>query len=184
MTFRVELLVRGELTAAIRTPELEVSHLGLLSAHDELVHVLAAQCRALAGAGAVSFEVGGFGQERWPVDVETDLAVAVEQLPGVLAAVSTEGKPFELNFYEQGIERYITGTTRAGTTTFECMSMSLNWTAEPSVEHLPLVEAERMFRTLRDRYCSAVERVSPWLAATSVFEQWRRTCLVWAVKEP
>jgi len=178
MTFRVELLVRGELSAAIRTPELEVAPRGLLSAHDELVHVLAAQCRALASAGAVAFEVGGFGQERWPVDVETDLAVAVEQLPGVLAAVAREGEPFQLNFYEQGIERYITGTTRGGTTTFECVSMSLNWTAEPSVELLPLAEAERMFRALRDRYCSAVDRVCPWLAATSAFEQWRRACSI------
>lgn len=172
MTFRIELLVQNELPVVLRTPELEVHHDGPLSRHDELVHVLGAQCRALAATGGVSFLVGGFGQDRWPVDVETDLAVALEQLPGVLAGLRKEGEPFQLNFYEQGIERYLTGTRQGDEVRFECMSMSLRWTADPSVEIVRLAEAESLFRELRDRYSATVERVCPWLAHHPAFKRW------------
>jgi len=153
---------------------MEVHRDGPLSQHDELVQVLGAQCRALAATGGISFLVGGFGQDRWPVDVETDLAVALEQLPGVLVGLRKESEPFQLNFYEQGIERYLTGTRHGDAVTFECMSMSLRWTADPSVETVPLAEAETMFHELRERYSAAIERVCPWLAHVPAFNEWRR----------
>ena len=174
MTFRVELELQGDLPRLSYSNELDVQAEPPLSAHDELVHVLSAQCRALSSTGKVRFFVGGFGQERWPVDVETDLAVALEQLPEVLAGLAAQGRSFQLNFYEQGIERYLTGTVRDQTVTFECMSLSLKWTADPSSETLSLEDAKQMFCELRDRYCAAVEQVSPWLAHAPSYEQWKR----------
>lgn len=173
MTLRIEILMQSELPTVLRTPELELHHDEPLSPHDELVHVLGAQCRALARTASVSFHVGGFGQDPWPVDVETDLAVALEQLPGVLDGLRKEGEPFQLNFYEQGIERYLTGMRHGDEVRFECMSMSLRWSADPSVEIVGLAEAEIMFRSLRDRYVVGVERVCPWLAHVPAFERWR-----------
>jgi hypothetical protein len=52
------------------------------------------------------FIVSGFGQERWPVDVVTDLPVLLEQMPSIVSAMR-DGKATELDFYEQGIERSI-----------------------------------------------------------------------------
>lgn len=173
MTFRIELIVEGALPACLRSPDVELPRDGTLSAHDELVHVLTAQCRALARTGGVSFVVGGFGQERWPVDVETDLPVALEQLPGVLSALRLRRAPFELNFYEQGVERYLTGTPTDNVVRFECASMALDWSPSPAVEKVDLSEAERMFRALRTSYTTAVERVCPWLTPAPEFERWR-----------
>lgn len=173
MTFRIELMVQGDLPAVPRTPYLEARHDVPLSPHDELVHVLSAQCRALAATGGVSFLVGGFGQDRWPVDAETDLAVVLEQLPGVLAGLRREGEPFQLNFYEQGIERYLTGTRQGNEVGVVCMSMALRWTADPSVEIVRLSEAEKMFHELRDRYSVTIDRVCPWLAHVPAFKRWR-----------
>ena len=49
------------------------------------------------------FIVSGFGQARWPVDVRTDLCVLLEQLPSALLALASDA-PFEIDFYEQGIQ--------------------------------------------------------------------------------
>lgn len=157
----------------LRSPDFEVPRDGLLSAHDELVHVLAAQCRALARTEGVSFEVGGFGQDRWPVDVETDLAVVLEQLPGVFSGLRRRGEPFKLDFYEQGIERFLTCTPTDDRVTFECASAALHWSPGPAVEIVGSAEAERMFRALHTTYATAVERVCPWLARALAFERWR-----------
>ena len=156
--------MQDELPAVLRTPDMEAHRDGPLSPHDELAYVLGAQCRALAATGGVSFQVEGFGQDRWPVDVETDLAVVLEQLPAVLSGLRKLGEPFQLNFYEQGIERYLTGTRNGDEVRFECMSLSLRWSPNPSIEVVDLVEAERMFHELRRTYVAAVERVCPWLS--------------------
>jgi hypothetical protein len=56
--------------------------------------------------GTVSFLVEGFGDDRWPVDVGTDLCVVLEQLPDLWAWLSEDRKEcFELDFFEQGMAR-------------------------------------------------------------------------------
>ena len=67
--------------------------------------VLADGCDILAESSALRFIVTVFG-ERWPVDLATDLAVVLEQLPDTLHALR-EGRSAVLDFYEQGIERVL-----------------------------------------------------------------------------
>lgn len=69
---------------------------------DDIRSILSDLCRALEQEGELS--VSGFGQDRWPVDVGTDLLILLEQLPALLRCLSC-GKPAALEFYEQGIER-------------------------------------------------------------------------------
>jgi hypothetical protein len=146
----------------------------MLSPHDELVHVLGAQCRALALTGQIRFHVEGFGQDPWPVDVETDLAVLLEQLPETVAKLREGAKSFHLNFYEQGIERYLVGTRHGENVTLECTSLSLHWSPEPSFEVLQVVEVQKMLSELRDVYVALVERICPWLTHTPAFKRWKR----------
>ena len=174
MTFQIALHIQGDLPAVLRTCDMEVPKGDEQSPHDKLVHVLSAQCRALAATGRASFLVGGFGQDPWPVDVQTDLAVVLEQLPDVLSSLRGGEETFCLNFYEQGIERYLTGTKHGEDVTLECMSLSLRWSPDPSVEVLGIVEVERMLRKLRDVYTATVETICPWLTQEPSFKRWSR----------
>lgn len=51
--------------------------------------------------------ISGCGQERWPVDVRTHLAVLLEQLPDVLKAIAAR-ESAEIYLYEQGVDRLLT----------------------------------------------------------------------------
>lgn len=54
----------------------------------------------------VSFTVQGFGETKWGVDTATNLVVVHEQLPGLFSWASDErSESFDLDFYEQGVER-------------------------------------------------------------------------------
>ena len=71
---------------------------------DDVRSILMDVCRAIGQRG--EFVVSGFGQNSWPVDVQTDLPVFLEQLPSALLAVSKCAMA-EIDFYEQGVERSI-----------------------------------------------------------------------------
>jgi hypothetical protein len=171
MTFQIDLSVPDTLVGGQRCSEIEV-RLDGLSAHDEWVHVLGAQCRVLAGHSGVAFHVAGFGQERWPVDVETDLAVALEQLPEFLSRLHKRADPLQLNFYEQGLERYVRCVHERDTLRLECVSMSA-WQPSPAVEVLGVTEAKRIFRTLHETYTSTVAAVCPWLSELPAYVRWK-----------
>lgn len=107
---------------------------------DDVRSILIDICQALGSES--EFVVSGFGQERWPVDVKTDLSVFLEQLPSALRAVS-EGVMADIDFYEQGIERSITLEPRGHSYLAICRSRT-NWKPDPAVEQLPGEELEEM----------------------------------------
>ena len=87
-------------------------------AQDDVTRVLADICESLATSEGVDFVVRGFGQDRWPVDVRVDLAVVVEQVPGVLSAelrgardeaVEIIAEPMLMKSYGVSLEQLITG---------------------------------------------------------------------------
>lgn len=89
---RFELHLPGELPSPVTRaydPEL-----------DDVRSILADVCELASDAGR--FIVAGFGQDRWAVDVSTDLLVLMEQLPEAFIAMES-GAPFAIDFYEQGI---------------------------------------------------------------------------------
>ena len=68
---------------------------------DDERSVLRDVCAALAVDDRIRFVVQ-FAGETWPVDVRTDLVTVLEQLPDTRLAPS---QPFDIDFYEQGLER-------------------------------------------------------------------------------
>lgn len=54
----------------------------------------------------VKFLVGGFGIENWPVDVQFDLPIVLEQLPDVITALRSHERT-EIDFFEQGIQKTV-----------------------------------------------------------------------------
>jgi hypothetical protein len=145
----------------------------LQSEHDQLTAVFHEQCASLAASGAARFLVGGFGQTAWPVDVETDLAVVIEQLPSVILSLCAS-EPFELAFYEQGLERYLNGRRQGQHVVLECLSLSPAWAPDPQVETVLASEALQMFELLRDNYLRAVESQCASTLSDPVFLRWRR----------
>ncbi len=171
MAFHFRLEVSGELQVAARAPARERRGPPALSSYDELVVVLGGQCEALEATGAVRFHAGGFGQSTWPVDVRTDLAVVLEQLPEVMHGLRREGE-FQLDFFEQGIETYLRCVRTGSLVAIECSTFKMDWTPEPSVESLLAIELDEMCRTLRATFSSAVERVCPWFSEGPAYQRW------------
>lgn len=71
---------------------------------DGIITLLSMVCSQLEESGKATFIVSGFGENNWPVDISTDLAVFLEQLPQSILSFD-KNVSFEIDFYEQGVER-------------------------------------------------------------------------------
>jgi hypothetical protein len=95
--------------------------------------------------------VSGFGQDVWPVDVRTDLAVFLEQLPDAPRAIK-ERKWAEMNFYEQGVERSVAFEPDGATYRATCKSWATTWQAHPAIEEISADSLEQMLLAVRDEF--------------------------------
>lgn len=135
---------------------------------DDVRSILIDVCRAIGGRG--EFVVSGFGQARWPLDVQTDLPVFLEQLPSVLRAVN-EGVAAEIDFYEQGLERSIVLAPAKGGYIAKCVSRT-GWQPSPAVEELGRDELEEMLLMTREGFMRAFTGMAPELARHQWIRQW------------
>ena len=71
---------------------------------DNIESVIMDICEVLSDTQTIRFRVSGFGEPAWPVDVGTDLATIISQIPDVLGALH-QSENTSIQFYEQGIER-------------------------------------------------------------------------------
>ncbi len=127
-------------------------------------------CEALAETSSADFIVAAFGQERWPVDVRTDLAVFLEQLPDAMAAVES-GSSFSLDFYEQGVERLICFEPKGEQYSARCESRT-GWRPEPAVETIDGLELKRMFSDVREGLMGFLSRNAARAAAHPWMQHW------------
>jgi len=56
---------------------------------------------------SVKFLVGGFDTDDWGADCAFDLLTVLTQLPDILKCIEKENYNFNLDFYEQGMERIL-----------------------------------------------------------------------------
>ncbi|MFG2371399.1 hypothetical protein ACGFY9_07970 [Streptomyces sp. NPDC048504] len=126
-------------------------------------------CQLLAETDC-RFHVAGFGQDPWPVDISYDLSAVVEQLPEALASVG-DGKPAQIDFYGQGVERLVTFTPHEGQVVIACTTET-DWTPEPSTETVSPEEAEAMLAALAHDFRRALDRACPDIAAVQPFAGW------------
>lgn len=120
-------------------------------------------CPVLEDLGA-GFVAGGFGEERWPVDVATDLATVVPQLPDLIAALRA-GAPGVLDFFEQGIEQVVSFTPQGDTVELRCESRG-GWKPPTSVENADLAATQAMLTDLAVGFSREVVRLFPGLASS------------------
>ena len=135
---------------------------------DDVRSILMDVCRAIKVKS--EFLVAGFGQERWPVDVETDLPVFLEQLPYALRAVQ-QGTFAEIDFYEQGIERSIAMKPAGDKYVLTCTSRT-RWNPSPATEEIPSESLERMLLAVKDAFMISLTEMAPSLARHPWTCQW------------
>ncbi|AJQ96672.1 hypothetical Protein YC6258_04640 [Gynuella sunshinyii YC6258] len=125
---------------------------------DDINSLLMRICEYMDDHGECDFEFGGFGQQSWPVDVRTDLPVFLEQLPIVLSLLS-QHENFEIDFYEQGIERTITCSYLPEKNAWisTCVSQT-EWQPNPSEE---VIKTEDLFTSLNTAYFVFLESILP-----------------------
>jgi len=163
---RLDLLIPCEINAPPIRVELDASEDDIRSILDEI-------CNALSRIGNVSFEVSGFGDENWPVDVRTDLPILLEQLPDAIYAVGA-GREFIIDFYEQGIERQLTfSPASASSYTVVCASET-NWYPEPSQVELSKAHICEMLFGIQMTFVKTVQKQWPRIAIHPWFADWAK----------
>lgn len=124
-------------------------------------------CGLLADAGAV-FSAGGFGDEKWPVDIRYDFAGLVPDLPAVVQGIR-HGSPVELDFFEQGLERTVTVAFEADRAVLDCRS-SGRWVPSQPSDQMPRAAFESMIDDLVAGFLRAVAVVAPEVAGAAALD--------------
>ena len=135
---------------------------------DDIRSILTDVCRMIEPR--CNFIVSAFGQDRWPVDVGTDLPVFLEQLPDVLQAVNA-GMATAIDFYEQGIERSILFSPIDRRYLASCTSGTA-WQPDPSTEYIDREDLERMLLAAREEFMRAFAEAAPNLVAHPWMRHW------------
>jgi hypothetical protein len=116
------------------------------------------------------FRISGFGQANWPVTLDTDLPVFLEQLPTVLREISL-GKSTEIDFYEQGVERIIILDPVEEFYELSCTSQT-NWQPNPKVERISHIDLKQMMSNILENFLNLVRIIAPELAQHPWMQGW------------
>lgn len=140
---------------------------------DSIIDVMSAACRCLSNSGRVTFDVGGFGQPKWPVDVAVDLAVVAEQVPRVLLGLMCRDRNVELDFYEQGIQRLLSfEPVEDDRIRVTCRSGSDGWTPDPDEYVSSVSDLVRMLNDFARKFEKIVSELCPSIAYNASFREW------------
>lgn len=137
---------------------------------DDIRSILMDVCQAIGEQS--DFVVSGFGQERWPVDVKTDLPIFLEQLPSALRGVH-DGVAADIDFYEQGIERSIALEPADQKYLVTCVSRT-HWQPNPTIEEIPSEDLEEMLLSAREAFMRVLADMAPQLPSHPWILQWMK----------
>lgn len=137
---------------------------------DDVRSIINSVCESLAETSSADFVVSGFGQDRWPVDVRTDLPIFLEQLPNAIAAVESNAS-FLLDFYEQGIERVVCFEPQGDHYFARCESQA-EWRPDPAIESISRLELRRMLSDVRESFMQFLSRNAPRVATHPWMREW------------
>lgn len=107
----------------------------------------------------------------WPVSLRPDLAVVLEQLPDVFAAL-TLGRPCSIDFYEQGIERLVVLSPTGQDVAVERIAARADTGDERREGRVARDVLDAELRKLVEDVLLACRGSCPLLAAHPWFESW------------
>jgi hypothetical protein len=137
---------------------------------DDTVGMLLVACDALETLGKLKFQVSGFGQLSWPVDIRTDLAAILEQVPFALMELHRDSGEFVLDFFGQGIEREINFSWEQNLVAMKCSSRT-SWIPQPEIELASLSEIRKIFNNLLRDFCTVIQTFLPNLLNINYYEE-------------
>ncbi len=111
----------------------------------------------------------------WPVDVTTDLPVALEQMPELLSFLNNPiSKAFEFDFYEQGIQRRIELRKFGDKLEVACRAYSQS----PMIEKSTCAVAywRSMISEFLQKFSTTVVKIAPQVSAHPWWKEWSDTC--------
>ncbi|MBK6686014.1 MAG: hypothetical protein IPG45_16190 [Deltaproteobacteria bacterium] len=120
-------------------------------------------CRSLGDSNAFAFRVSGFGDLHWPVDVATDLATVLEQLPGALLGLR-QGLAFQIDFFEQGVQRRLEFEPEGSRYHVICLS-GTEWRPNPPFEFVDAKALDAMLRAVGQAFVASTKNLLPDTAA-------------------
>lgn len=137
---------------------------------DDVRSLLSDLCSRLAEEPQIAFRTS-FAGEPWPTDVQTDLATVLEQLPNLPSAfVGT----FDLDFYEQGLERTLHFVSRESEVEITATSKRPTWTPPNRAVRLSRDAVQAELRSLAERFAELSIATRPDLWQHPWFRDWRR----------
>ncbi|WP_076187609.1 MULTISPECIES: hypothetical protein [Paenibacillus] len=139
---------------------------------DDSVGILMCICEAFEISQSVSFVVGGFGQDNWPVDCRTDLSTVMEQVPDILAKTRAGIFSFELDFYEQGIERQFLFEEDMNLVKVTCVSRT-EWVPHPSSVFLEKTAVSKVFEEIYIKFLEFSSVICEGLVNNTLLNDWK-----------
>jgi hypothetical protein len=93
-------------------------------------------------------------------------------LPSALRALASDA-PFEIDFYEQGVQRKVAFEPSGNDYVATCLSYG-DWNPNPSVETLDRASLETMLVTIQTQFIQAFRAAAPNLVAHPWVHGWLR----------
>lgn len=149
---------------------------------EDVIEILFELCKRLEESNIVRFRVEGFGNSPWPVDVQTDFEIMLEQLPNLLKFLDTsESGTSYLEFYEQGIERQLVFTKIGDLIKINCHQMVVydgdyvdSWGQDIEEEPIQLKSLKLMICDLVRSFISIANELCPTWTSHELFQKWCR----------
>ena len=141
---------------------------------DDINSLLMDLCEIIQDTQEVQFVVSGFGQDFWSVDVWVDLATILEQLPSIFDCIRSKEKVFELDFYEQGVQRRLICEKMKSDYHIKYYS-STNWIPNPSLIVIDCKDLESQLINLQKDFVSISTTLYPQLSTNLWFIDWKNT---------
>lgn len=139
----------------------------------DIITILDEICDRLSDTDKIDFIIKGFGEERWPVDIWCDLPVLLEQLPEAFENLKKSKYNFEIDFYEQGVQRKLIINGDINLASIKCKSET-EWIPEPEIIEIEKTKLSRMLKKVFDDFLMISNKVCPALCNEEVFVEWEK----------
>ena len=133
-------------------------------------------CNFFEETGEIKFIVSGFGDSEWGVDCKFDLPGIIEILPELISKLNQKKYDFNLNFYEQGVEREVIFRESKGSIIVSCLSQT-KWKLLPSNYEMTKESVEKIVRGLYNTFILYSEKLCPRLIKNPLLLDWMKVDL-------